>query len=106
VGKWRTTDSYSKEGVGTREWTIEPAGALHNGPAFADYFELRNLIALQSPAFARGFTKALIEYALGRPSGFSDQQLVDDILARAQQQSLAIDAFIHALVQSPAFTSK
>jgi hypothetical protein len=47
VGDWRTTDSSmainadGKPDPKTKKtWTIDPAGALHGGPAFKDFFEL------------------------------------------------------------------
>jgi hypothetical protein len=106
VGQWRSEDGYQKEGVGEKKWTIEPAGAFHNGPAFRSYFELRELIAAKPENFARGFTEALVEYALGRPCGFSDKDLIDEIVQRARGKDFAIREFFHALVASPAFHTK
>jgi len=106
VGIWRTTDSYEKQGVGKKEWEIDPAGAFHNGPGFKDFFELRGIIAAHDEAFATGFTEALLEYALGRPCGFSDDVLVKAIVARAAAQDYSVRAFIHAVVQSKAFRTK
>jgi mono/diheme cytochrome c family protein len=106
VGSWRTKDSYEKQGVGTKEWEIDPAGAFHNGPAFKDFFELREIIAVQPEAFATGFTEALLEFALGRPCSFSDDVLVRAIVARAAAQDYSVRAFIHAAVQSKAFRTK
>ncbi len=106
VGMWRTTDAYEKQGVGKKEWEIDPAGAFHNGPAFQDFFELRGIIAAQPDAFATGFTEALLEYALGRPCGFSDDVLVKAIVARAAAKDYSIREFIHAVVQSKAFRTK
>ena len=106
VGMWRTTDSYEKQGVGKKEWEIDPAGAFHNGPAFQDFFELRGIIAAHDEAFATGFTEALLEYALGRPCGFSDDVLVKAIVARAAAKDYSIRELIHAVVQSKAFRTK
>ncbi len=106
VGKWRTTDSYSKAGVGDKNWPIDPAGALHNGPAFKDFFELRDLIAGKRDDFAQGFTEALIEYALGRPYGFTDADLAASIIAKAKAKNFAVREFVEALVTSPAFGRK
>ena len=85
---------------------IDPSGTLPNGDKFADFFELRDQIAKQEQNFARGFSESLIEYGLGRPYGFSDRTLADEILAEASPQSNRISAFIHALVQSKAFQQK
>ena len=113
VGQWRTEDSYvAMDSAGKldpktkKTWTIEPASKLHNGPAFNDYFELRDIIASKPDDFARGFSTALIGYALGRPSGFSDEQLVDDLLRQARDKNFGIREFIHALIHSKEFHTK
>ena len=80
------------------------AGAFYKGPEFADYFELRDLIAARKDDFARGFTEHLIEYALGRPFGFTDEDFALEIMAKAQNYS--VSEFIQALVQSKAFHQK
>jgi hypothetical protein len=106
VGQWRTRDSYTKPGVGTKEWEIDPSGALYGGPAFKDYFELRDLVATRQADFATGFTEALVSYALGRPVGFTDDGLVAAIVAKAAGQGYAVRQFVHAVVQSDAFRMK
>jgi len=103
AGKWREVDYDPKT---KKEWPIDPAGAFHNGPAFKDYFELRDLVAARSEDFARGFTEALIEYGLGRPYGFTDAALASDIVARAKGEDYVIRAFIQALVASGTFGKK
>ena len=113
VGAWRTEDSY--QGVDAdgkpdpktkKAWTIDPAATLHNGPSFEDFFGLRDIIATRNRAFARRFTESLIEYSLGRPCGFNDEPLIEDILETTEQQNFAMREFILALVQSKAFHSK
>lgn len=113
VGTWRTEDSYQamddngkpvKDGKVT--WKIDPAGKLHNGPSFGSFLELRETIASHEDAFARGFTESLVQYALGRPVGFTDEPLIEDILNKAQQEDYAARAFVHALVQSKEFHLK
>jgi hypothetical protein len=113
VGLWRTEDSYEvKDANGRpvaktkRTWTIDPAGAFHNGPAFNDYFALRDLIAAKSDSFARGFSAALVEYALGRPLGFSDDALIGTMVQQAGKKNLAVREFVHALVRSKEFQTK
>jgi hypothetical protein len=105
-GKWRTTGSYEKRGVGKKEWPIDPSGAFHKGPAFADFFELREIIASRDADFARGFVENLIEYALGRPYGFSDDELAREIVVIAQKDRFALRRFLQALVASEAFHLK
>ena len=106
AGKWRTEETYEKRGVGKKTWPIDPSGQFYNGPAFQDYFQLRDLIAAKSEDFARGFAEALIEYALGRPYGFTDAALADDIVKRAKAKGFAIREVIVALAMSEAFRTK
>ena len=103
AGKWREIDYDPKT---KKEWPIDPAGAFHNGPAFKDYFELRDLVAARSDDFARGFTEALIEYGLGRPYGFTDDALAADIVARAKEEDFVVREFILSLVASGTFGKK
>jgi len=85
---------------------VNPSGAFFNGPAFKDYHELRDLISNRIEDFAQGFTEALIEYALGRPYGFSDAQLASDILSHAKARNYELFAFFEGLVVSESFLSK
>lgn len=101
AGKWRTS-----EGKGRHAHDIDPSGAFHNGPAFADYFELRDLIADREGDFARGFVEHLIGYGLGRPFGFTDEDLAEEIVAAAKNENFAVSEFVHALVLSEAFQRK
>ena len=106
VGKWRTVDSYEKKGVGKKNWTIDPSGAFHKGEAFKDYFELRDIVASKPADFSRGLAEALIEYALGRPYGFSDEDIAARIVAQAGKKEFAMREFIYELVKSKAFQTK
>jgi hypothetical protein len=104
AGRWRT--AYTESGLPHEKAGIDPAGAFHNGPAFKDFFELRRLIASQSERFARGFSEALVEYAMGRSVGFADAQLIDDMVAAAATKNFAMREFFQTLVASGAFQNK
>jgi mono/diheme cytochrome c family protein len=113
VGLWRTQDTYQvmdEKGKPVKDasktWTIETAAQLHNGPAFKDFFELREIIASKSNDFAKGFSTSLIEYGLGRPIGFRDEPLLADMLATAKQKQLGLRTFIQSLVNSKEFHTK
>ena len=67
---------------------------------------MRDLIAQKENDFARGFTEHLIGYGLGRPFGFTDEDLANEILSVAKKQNHSVVAFVHALVQSKAFATK
>ena len=110
AGKWRTTEAHRiktrRNWRTTKTWEIDPSGAFHNGAAFANYFELRDRIAEREPDFARGFTEALIDYSLGRPFGFTDEDLANEILSAAKAKQYSVSEFIHSLVLSQTFRKK
>jgi hypothetical protein len=107
---WRTT-GVNRTKVGrswrtNKTWEIDASGAFHKGPAFDDYFELRDRVAQREPDFARGFTEALIGYSLGRPFGFTDEELAQEILAAAKAKQYSVSEFIKTLVSSEKFRRK
>lgn len=110
IGKWRDKEFAIKHGKYKRKskdgHQIDTSGALHKGPQFANYFELREIIAKREADFAKGFTEHLIEYALGRPFGFTDEDLVNKVLASAKENDYQVSSFIAALVSSEAFKQK
>ena len=101
AGKWRTEDKHGK-----KTYEIDPSGKFHKGPEFSGYFEMRDLIAQKENDFARGFTEHLIGYGLGRPFGFTDEDLANEITSAAKKEDHSVSAFVHALVQSKAFITK
>ena len=113
AGKWRTEDRFQAVDANgkpnpklLKTWTIDPAAAFHRGNAFRDYFELRDMIAAKPERFARGFSEALIQYALGRPFGFTDEDLATDIVQSSQQKNFSLRQFIQTLVASKTFHLK
>ncbi|OYW77138.1 MAG: hypothetical protein B7Z37_05720 [Verrucomicrobia bacterium 12-59-8] len=113
AGQWRTEDSYmaidangKPDPKSKKTWTIEAAAALYKGPAFKDFLGLRDIIASKSDAFARSFSEALIEFALGRPPGFRDEPLIAGMIQQAGKKDLVIREFIQALIASQEFHTK
>ena len=113
AGKWRTMALYpegdKKKNKANKKnmWIIDPSGSFHKGPAFADFTEMRYLIAKwKEDKFARGFTEHLIEYALGRPFGFTDEDLAMNILSSAKSKNYSVSEFFQAIVTTKEFQSK
>jgi hypothetical protein len=112
AGKWRAEErqyTMNRKGKAVPSKTATPidtSGQFHNGPEFANYNELRNLIANREGDFAQGFSEHLIEYALGRPFGFTDVDLANEIVTASKNRQFAVSEFIHALVRSKPFRSK
>ena len=88
------------------EFAIESKGSLPDGSQFADFFELRDAISKHDKAFVRGFAESLIAYGLGRPYGFTDKDLADELIRDAKANNNSVDAFLHSLIQSKTFQSK
>jgi hypothetical protein len=105
VGHWRETELVTA-GRKTKQHAIDDSGTMPDGVGFDGFYELRNRIAEREKNFARGFVEHLVEYALGRPYGFTDQELGDAIIARGESNGRKINAYIHALVQSKSFQRK
>ncbi len=110
VGLWRELEyvdiAVNNSVRESKEHPIDDAGTLPDGTEFDGFFELRDEVASRHEGFARGFVEHLIEYALGRPYGFTDRDLSDAILAQGEKQGGTPRAYIHALVQSEAFKRK
>jgi mono/diheme cytochrome c family protein len=117
AGRWRAEEHFYGRGwvvkdqlagkVVRKSWPIEPAGALHNGPAFHDFFELRQLIATRhGDAFARGLIENLFAYALGRPVSFADAETLDTLATSAKADQYHLRTIIHRIVSSEEFQTK
>lgn len=110
VGLWRTEEvaevAKNNRVIRSKAFPIDPKGRLPDGVEFADYFGLRDEVGRREEALARGFIEGLVEYGLGRPFGFSDEQLAHEILTQARSRGLTPRAIIHALVASKPFRSK
>ncbi len=113
AGQWRTEDSYQatdkngKPDPKTKKtWIIEAAATMHKGPEFHDFQEFRDIVAARSDDFARGFSEALFEYALGRPIGFRDEPVIAGMVRQAQRKDYALREFIQAVVRSTEFHTK
>lgn len=110
VGQWRTEEvtevAKNNRVIQSKAFPIDPKGRLPDGVEFADYFGLRDEVGRREEALARGFIEGLMEYGLGRPFGFSDEELAHEILTQARARGMTPRAIIHALVASKPFRSK
>lgn len=114
AGVWREVDTFkpgetlrrNSEGKLTNAtYPIEPAGAFHRGPAFKDYWELRDLVAARGEDFLRGMTENLFEYALGRKLSFLDRDTTDRLMDLAKKDP-GLKSIILNLVATEEFQMK
>jgi hypothetical protein len=54
-------------------------------------------------AIARGLTRKLMTYGLGRRMGFADRDAIQQIAASVQKQGYGFRDLIHVIVQSDLF---
>lgn len=110
VGQWREVlhlkKTKGRRVVAKKEVTIDPAGQLPDGSTFEDFYGLRREIAKHGEAFTRGFAEALIEYGLGRPYGFSDENLRERMLKRANAADGSMRELVLAFIESESFRRK
>lgn len=90
----------------SRSAPIDASAALHKGPPFHSFWELRDLIAARPDALAHALSSALLEYALGRNCGFSDEPLIEAMVAHIRERGYGLRDLVHFLVASPDFQSK
>jgi hypothetical protein len=116
AGKWRTEEHFYKLNfimkngphgkVVDATFPIDPAGAFHNGSAFKDFFELRDLIAARGDDFLRGLIENLYAYALGRPVSFADTDTIHGLVAQAKADGGGLASIIQSIVATPEFRTK
>lgn len=111
VGRWRA-EEYTEVAVlnkvvkESKLFAIDATGTLPDSTAFNGFHELRDALAKHETDFAKGLVEHLIEFGLGRPCGFSDDDLVQSILQSTKPLHYTPRALIHALVSSKEFHSK
>ena len=95
VGQWRTEDTYEKAGLGKKTWTIDPAAAFHNGPAFQRLLRDARHHRLQDPTRSPAASAAHSSnmHSAG-PDCFGDEPLIAKMLDQARKKDFAI-ARIH-----------
>lgn len=86
------------------EQPIDATGKLVTGEEFKDVRELRKVIANdRRQDLYRCVTQKMLVYALGRGLDYSDEFLVDDIVAKLEQNDGKIHVLIRSIVESNAF---
>ena len=116
AGLWRTEEATYKPGfvipngpfgkIVSKRFAIDPAGSFHNGPAFRDYFELRDRIADRGDAFLRGLVEHLFAYGSGRPPSFADAEAIDGIVVAAKADGAGLGGILRKIVTTPEFRTK
>lgn len=85
---------------------VDPSGQLEDGRSFTDIRELKQLLLRDQRQLARNLLRQLIVYATGAPIGFSDREVVEEILDRCEPDGFGVRTLVHQVVQSRLFRQK
>lgn len=101
TGVWRITEM-----VGRKQVPIDPGGTLPGGGTFKNVSELKQLLLHHQEQLAHELTESILAYALGRTVEFSDDDDVEDILAKLKAQNYPLRSLIREVALSPLFRRK
>ena len=85
---------------------VDATGQLANGTPFRGFAEFRDLLAQDEDGLARNLITKLLTFATGREMGFSDRQIIDDLVDKSRQQNHGIRSIIELVVTSEIFLNK
>lgn len=95
---------YAHVRVGYRKGpSVDSTGELIGSGPFKDIGEFKRMLLKQPERIARGLTKKLMVYALGRPLGFSDRPDMENLVDRIAKQNYGFRSLVHEITQSDSF---
>ena len=121
LGRWRENETLKWKTVANKDGSeklvrlrkpaevpIQTHGVLEDGKTeFADYREMVDLLATQkSDQFVGGMVRAFIKYGIGRAESFTDQEMIDQLVAESAHNDYRARDLIKSFVLSRAFRSK
>jgi hypothetical protein len=105
IGQWR--ERANGEGFrGPKTPLLDVSGAFPDGKKFATLDEFKAGLMTKKDQFARAFSTKMLTYALCRPVGYTDRQLVDSLTEELRRNDYRIQSLIYAIVASHEFNSK
>lgn len=105
IGAWR--ERFNGEGFrGSDAPVLDVSGSFPNGQAFSTLAEYKAGLMAQRDKFARALSIKMLTYALGRPVGYPDHNVIDSLVGSLQQDDYRIHSLILAIVTSEPFNSK
>jgi hypothetical protein len=98
TGVWRDTYDNGR--------TVDAGGVLFGRHTFSNIVEFKDAILAEKDRFARAFAGHLLEFALGRALGASDEPALDRIVREAASADYRIQEMIKQIVLSDPFLRK
>ena len=106
VGAWRERQNGEGRKGAMNDPPIDASGVMPGGQSFQTLPEFKRFLLDEKPKFLKGFTEKLLAFALGRPVGAADHELVQGILTESAKQEYGLQAMIQAIVASRAFQTR
>jgi len=106
IGAWRERQNGEGRKGGKGDPPINPSGTMPSGQEFQTLTEFKRQMLQEKARFLNGFTEKMLAYALGRPVGAADQQLVGSILTATAKDDHRLQAMIQAIVATQAFQTR
>jgi hypothetical protein len=106
IGAWRERQNGEGRKGAKNDPPIDPSGVMPGGQSFKTLPEFKRILVEEKPKFYKGFTEKLLAYALGRPVGAADRELVNGILNDTAKEEHRLQAMIQAIVASRAFRTR
>ncbi len=105
IGHWR--ERFNGEGFrGSNGPLLDVSGKFPDGRTFTTLEDYKAGLVAQKDKFVRAFSVKLLTYALGRPVGYTDRELVDVLTDTCRKHEYRIQPLIHAIVASAPFNTK
>ena len=106
IGMWR--DRQNGEGMHGDAGSppLDVSGSLPTGHAFTTIQEFKAALIADKAIFIKGFTEKFLCYALGRPIGYGDHLVVEQIIAEAAKHENRLQDLIQATVASTFFQTQ
>jgi Protein of unknown function (DUF1592)/Protein of unknown function (DUF1588)/Protein of unknown function (DUF1585)/Protein of unknown function (DUF1587)/Protein of unknown function (DUF1595) len=105
IGRWR--ERFNGEGFrGSNGPILDVSGTFPDGRKFGSLAEYKAGLLAQSDRFARAFSTKLLTYALGRPVGYTDRELLDHLVETLRQNDSRLQPLLQAIVMSETFQTK
>ena len=85
---------------------LDVSGSFPDGKKFASLEEYKAGLLTQKDKFARSFSVKFLTYALGRPVGYTDHEVVEALTETLKKNDYRIQPLINAIVASEPFNTK
>lgn len=85
---------------------VDASGTLPNGRSFADFRELRDILAEEQERLAQSLATKLLTFATGREMGFSDRPEIARIVKESAERQYRVQDLLHLVLASRIFQEK